>query len=147
MHSNPLLCLFILLLMLPAIAACDKDDDPGVSREELLTTKTWQGDAVFATGVNITDNPELLKTFPDIRTLTLKFETDGTYTANYIENGSPVTQVGEWELRENRTVLFFDLMAAYRLKIGELNQKRMILTTTVQYENVSVPADVRFLSE
>ena len=147
MKSSPLLCLFILLLALPALISCDKDDAPGASREELLTTKTWQGNAVFATGVDITDNPELLNTFPDIRTLTLKFETDGTYTANYTENGSPVTQVGEWELRENKTVLFFDLMAAYRLKIAELNQKRMILTTNVEYESVTVPADVRFLSE
>lgn len=147
MKPNPLLFIFTLLISLSLLPACDKDDVPGASREELLTTKTWQGDAVFATGVDITDNPELLNTFPDIRTLTLKFETDGTYTANYTENGAPVTKVGAWELRENQTVLYFDLMAAYRLKISELNSERMVLTTNVQYESITVPADVRFLSE
>lgn len=147
MKTNPLLYILILLFALPALTACDDDDDPGISREELLTSRTWQGDAVFATGVDITDNPELLNTFPDIRTLTLKFETDGTYTANYTEDGAPVTKVGVWELRENKTVLYFDLMAAYRLKIRELNSERMILTTNVQYESITVPADVRFLGE
>jgi hypothetical protein len=147
MKPNYLFLLIISFFTFSALTSCDKDDDPGVSREELLTSKVWQGNAVFATGIDITDNPELLNTFPDIRTLTLKFETDGTYTAEYIENNSPVTQVGEWEFRENQTVLYFDLMAAYKLKIGELNSKRMILTTNIEYESVTVPADVRFLSE
>lgn len=144
MKSNPLLYLLILLFILPALTACDKDDDPGASREELLTSNTWQGEAVFASSIDVTDNPELLNTFPDIRTLTLKFDTDGTYTANYIENGAAVTQEGLWEFRENQTVLYFDLMADYRLKIGELSANRMLLTTTIDYQGFDVPAEVHF---
>lgn len=147
MKQASLLYLFIIFLSLPVLTACDDDDDNSPSKTELLTSKTWQGEAVFASGINITDNPELLNSIPDVRTLTLDFETDGTYTANYKEDGVDIKQDGDWEFRDNETVLHFDLMADYKLTIGELSAERLTLTTMVNYQGFAVPAEVRFVSQ
>lgn len=149
MKSFTLRYLLILLLTLPVLTACKDDDggEPNATRTELLTAQTWQGDAVFIAGTDVTDNPELLNSLPDIRTMTLNFNADGTYTGSFTQNGAQISDEGNWEFRENETVLHFDLMSEYRLRINELNSERLSLTTNVDYNNLTVPAEVRFLAQ
>lgn len=149
MKTNPYNFLLILLLALSVMTACkDNKGDTEPSKREMLAAQEWQGKALLANGINVTDQP-LLGTLPDVRTLTLNFETDGTYTATYMDEGKMISQNGKWEFRENETILYLDLsfLEAYKLFIKELTSERLNLTSTTVYSGFNVPVEVQFVAK
>ncbi len=148
MKSISLRYLLILLLTLPVITACDDDEgEPALTNTDILTAQTWQGEAVIVAGTDVSQNPDLLASLPDVRSLTLKFDADGTYVANFEVSGVETAQEGEWEFRNNEEVLYLDLLEEYELNIDELTAERLELTTKVMYGTLAVPAEVKFVAE
>lgn len=148
MKSISLRYLFILLLSLPLLTACDdEEEEPGLSKTDMLTAQTWQGEAVFASGIDVTEDEDLQASMMDVRTLSIDFEADGTYSATYMEDGAPVSGEGEWEFRDNETVLYFDLLDDYVFNVKELTDANLVLSTTVTYQTFNIPAEVHFVAK
>ena len=78
------------------VASCDDDDDDAApDRQTLLTAQTWRGDKLFIQGEDVTEDfADLI----DVQSSTIKFNTDGTYTAG--SDGD--TEDGTWEFTNNQ---------------------------------------------
>ena len=87
--------LFAALLMVTTVSCDDDDDDAAPDRQTLLTAQTWRGDKLFIQGEDVTEDfADLI----DVQSSTIKFNTDGTYTAG--SDGD--TEDGTWEFTNNQ---------------------------------------------
>jgi len=87
--------LFAALLMVTTVSCDDDDDDAAPNRQTLLTAQTWRGDKIYFQGDDVTEDfADLI----DVKNATIKFDTDGTYTAG--SNGD--TNEGTWEFTNDQ---------------------------------------------
>lgn len=130
--------LFFLLLSVVAVplTSCGDDDDDDFvepSRRELLSDKAWKGTALYAESQDITqvmaDSIGL-----DIRQLTMKFNTNGTYTSEY--KNMPDDN-GKWEFANNEQDIIFDKGTADEnmVRIGRLTSTELYLNQTLNMED------------
>ncbi|QCR22652.1 copper resistance protein NlpE [Pontibacter sp. SGAir0037] len=137
-----------LILVLTVFTSCkkDKEDEATPSTEQMLVADEWQGSAVMAMGLDVSARPEVREVFPDIKTLTLSFNNDGTYIATYRENNTPQTISGRWQLLNNGKVLSIDMIGD--LEIKTITQNQLILATKVPLEGsagVTVETEAHFV--
>jgi hypothetical protein len=100
--KNMLLYFRLLLIPLFLLTGCDDgDDEPQpANRKEILSLKPWKIKKVQASGINITNRPEVSE-FKDAQ---IKFEQDGTYTLT----NETETRTGTWAFANNETELVLD---------------------------------------
>ena len=137
----------ILMLALPLLlASCDDDEDnPEPTKTDLLVAHEWQGDRVLVAGSDVSSLPEIKNMLLDIKSTRLTLRRDGTYTAVYEQAGSTQTTVGTWEFKENETIIYFDLLGD--LQIKNLTTTNMDLIATVNRDNTTFDAEVRFVKK
>jgi hypothetical protein len=121
---KPLQLIFALSLMFTTalISSCSKDDDPILSRLELLTQKPWKLKSTTIVGIG--SSPPESYSADDIYT----FNADGTYLFDEgptkEDPSDSQTTSGTWEFAEDETVI--------KLSYGglTLNQEIVELTST-----------------
>lgn len=122
MKPFKLILALALVLTITLISSCSKDDDPILSRLELLTQKPWK--LKSSTIVGIGTSPPESYSADDIHT----FNTDGTYVFDEgptkEDSSDPQTVNGKWEFAEAETII--------KLSYGglTLNQEIVELTST-----------------
>lgn len=122
MKPFKLILALALVLTITLISSCSKDDDPILSRLELLTQKPWKLKSTTIVGIG-TSPPESYSA-DDIHT----FNTDGTYVFDEgptkDDSSDPQTVNGKWEFAESETII--------KLSYGglTLNQEIVELTNT-----------------
>ncbi|HNP07335.1 MAG TPA: DUF5004 domain-containing protein [Cyclobacteriaceae bacterium] len=122
MKPFKLILALALVLTITLISSCSKDDDPILSRLELLTQKPWKLKSTTIVGIG-TSPPESYSA-DDIHT----FNTDGTYVFDEgptkEDSSDPQTVNGKWEFAEAETII--------KLSYGglTLNQEIVELTST-----------------
>lgn len=122
MKPFKLILALALVLTITIISSCSKDDDPILSRLELLTQKPWKLKSTTIVGIG-TSPPESYSA-DDIHT----FNTDGTYVFDEgptkEDSSDPQTVNGKWEFAEAETII--------KLSYGglTLNQEIVELTST-----------------
>lgn len=122
MKPFKLILALALVLTITLISSCSKDDDPILSRLELLTQKPWKLKSTTIVGIG-TSPPESYSA-DDIHT----FNTDGTYVFDEgptkDDSSDPQTVNGKWEFAESETII--------KLSYGglTLNQEIIELTNT-----------------
>ncbi|MBZ0247687.1 MAG: DUF5004 domain-containing protein [Cyclobacteriaceae bacterium] len=122
MKPFKLILALALVLTITIISSCSKDDDPILSRLELLTQKPWK--LKSSTIVGIGTSPPESYSADDIHT----FNTDGTYVFDEgptkEDSSDPQTVNGKWEFAEAETII--------KLSYGglTLNQEIVELTST-----------------
>ena len=98
-HINYLF-LSAILLGFTLLSSCSKDDEPNLSRTELLTQKSWKLTQTAVLGIS---GPPESTAADDIYT----FSADGAYTfdegASKEDPGDPQTITGTWEFIENES--------------------------------------------
>ena len=141
------------LLLLVSITACKKEDDKEPSKTDLITAHSWQGEQVLVLGTDAASNPFFSSLLPDITTMTLTFNRNGTYSASYVDNGQTIPISGNWEFRDNETSIFFDLLTSFGLNetltIKELSADKLQFSTTVTVPGfpTSLPVDIHFVKK
>ncbi|WP_299708167.1 hypothetical protein [uncultured Pontibacter sp.] len=120
----------------------DKDVEP-LTNTDLLVAHEWRGQQVLVGGMDVSERPEIKDMLLDIKSTRLTLRRDGTYTAVYEQAGSMQTTTGEWSLKENETIINFDLLGD--LKIDELTTTNMNLIASVERDGVVFNAEVRFV--
>lgn len=145
---NYLLYLF-LIVALPLLSSCDDDDDDDAepTTEDMLTAEEWRGDQVRAFGVDVTEDEDVVDLLFDFKTMRLKFNSDGTYTATYQDtDGANVTETGSWELSADETQLTFDLVDEGTVDIDLLTDSELRLTTEVELPDLpTTEVELRFV--
>ncbi|MCC9168383.1 hypothetical protein [Pontibacter harenae] len=122
----------------------DSDDDP-LSPTDLLVAETWYGDRILVAGLNINLTPGLSEklALPDISTLTLSFNRNGTYEAFYTENNQPVSSTGQWQLTQNDTRLYIELLGEF--EIETLTGSALTLLKTHNDAGTDYPLEILFV--
>ncbi|WP_114783254.1 hypothetical protein [Botryobacter ruber] len=144
--------LFLVLLLL-SFSACQKEEDKEPSKTDMITAHSWQGEQVLVLGTDVATNPLFSGLLPDITTMTLTFNRNGTYNASYVENGQTIPVSGNWEFRDNETSVFFDLLTTFglneTLSLKELSADKLQFSTTVNIAGFpgSLPVDVHFVKK
>ncbi|MER2997128.1 lipocalin family protein [Pontibacter populi] len=95
--------LFAVLFTVTMVSCDDDDDDNDVDpgKEAMLTAGVWTGDKIYYQGADFT---EQLSGFLDIKSATVDFNADGTYTGN-LDGDS---ESGTWEFTNNETQIIMD---------------------------------------
>lgn len=141
-----LLRLPFLLLMLAAtvlFTSCKDDEDPEPTKTDLVVAHEWKGNRIMVNGMDVSNRPEIKSMLLDIKSTTLTLRRDGTYTATYEQNGTPQTTTGNWNFKENETIIYFDLLGD--LQIKTLTDTNMDLIATVEQNGISFDAEVQFI--
>lgn len=122
MKSLKITLVLFIVLSIALISSCSKDDDPLLSRLELLTQKPWKLKSTTIVGIG--SSPPESYSADDIHT----FNTDGTYLFDEgptkEDSSDPQTVNGTWEFAEDETII--------KLSYGglTLNQEIVELTST-----------------
>lgn len=102
-HFSRLLSIAVVAAFF-ALSACKDDDEPNLSRTELLTMKPWKITGIAIVGFGGATPPESFQADD-----TFAFNTDGTYVFNEgatkEDPADPQEITGTWEFAENETVL------------------------------------------
>ena len=97
--------IFLLAAIIPAtlLSSCSKDDEPILSRLELLTQKPWKLKSVTIVGIGASP-PESFQADD-----TYTFSAAGVYTfdegSSKEDPGDPQTATGTWEFAENESII------------------------------------------
>ncbi|MCC9168385.1 lipocalin family protein [Pontibacter harenae] len=141
--------LLFALSILSFLTSCEKDEeDSELSRTELLTAETWNGDRILIGGQDAADYPGAANLVPDPKSLRITFNTDGTFTGQYTQNGQTIPASGNWELSEDEQTITGDFFGlASEAEIETLTTSNLNLTTTVQLPNFPfpLPAELRLV--
>lgn len=118
-----------LLVSLVILSSCKKDDEPNLSRTELLTQKPWKLTGIAIVGLGGATPPEDYQADD-----TYTFKTDGTFTINEgaikEDPADPQERSGTWAFKENETILSIsESIITIDKKIKELSTS----TLKVQY--------------
>jgi len=122
MKSLKITLVLFIVLSIALISSCSKDDEPLLSRLELLTQKPWKLKSTTIVGIG--SSPPESYSADDIHT----FNTDGTYLFDEgptkEDSSDPQTVNGTWEFAEDETII--------KLSYGglTLNQEIVELTST-----------------
>lgn len=148
MKSLKFLTYFFAAITLLSFTGCDKDDeDKEPSKTDLLTAATWTGSAIYANGMNISE--DFIEAFGyDITKNTIKFDKAGSYADRY-ENQ---TLTGIWEFTNNEQAILFDKNDPddrYTATITKLDNKELFLQQPIEFEDlggnlVTVNLEVRY---
>lgn len=129
---KPLQLIFALSLVLTTglISSCSKDDDPTLSRLELLTQKPWKLKSTITerNGYRTPDSYSIDDTYT--------YNTDGTYVYDQgtkINSSAPQTVNRTWEFGENETIIKLseggDIIDQEILELSELTLKVKFFNT------------------
>jgi len=143
MHAMSLRYFLIFFLALVCFVSCDDDDDPEASRRELLTAETWRGDRILVSGADAATSPLFRGFVPDPKSMTIKFNDNGTYTGTYTLNGQARTSSGTWEFKDNERKITGNLFGlASEADIETLNDQNLHLRTKVDVPDFPLPVPV-----
>ncbi|MEQ9415715.1 MAG: hypothetical protein RIF39_17890 [Cyclobacteriaceae bacterium] len=103
MKSFKLILALTLALTITLLSSCSKDDDPILSRLELLTQKPWKLKSTTIVGIG--SSPPESTSADDLHT----FNADGTYLFDEgptkEDSSDPQTVNGKWEFAEAETII------------------------------------------
>lgn len=134
----------IPLLFLLIFSGCGKDGDPSpTTKTDLLVANEWKGDQVQVNGIDVSNRPEVTGQIGQIKTVRLKFNRDGTYTAVFTTAMGPQTQNGNWSFNEDETKLTFELYGETDIKT--LTENNLDLTAKIPFQGVVFNAEVMFV--
>ncbi|RAU81896.1 hypothetical protein [Pontibacter arcticus] len=142
--------LLLMLLSLTVFTACDSDDDEDttLTNTDLITAETWKGDEIRVPALDAL-NISYKDRLPDPKTMTIKFDRNGTYEAQYTLNGQSTKTTGDWEFTDNERKLsgnFFNFPSS-EADIDELSATQLHLSTMITAPNIPIPvkAEVRLV--
>lgn len=105
MKIQKLLSYFFAMLLVASMSSCDKDDDKGPSKRDMLTASQWRGASVWWNGTDVTrELREDEEISFDVSQLSIRFDKAGTYLDTY----SGTTDNGTWEFTQNEEALLLD---------------------------------------
>ncbi len=103
MKPAKLILIFSVVIGIALLSSCSKDDDPVLSRLELLTQKPWKLKSTNIIGIG--SSPPESYSADDIHT----FNKDGSYLFDEgptkEDASDPQTTNGTWEFAENETII------------------------------------------
>lgn len=103
MNKLTLVAFLFASLFMVSLTSCDKDEDEGLSKTELLTGGEWTGDQIWMLGKNVTEE---LKAYNVSASKTkINFKKDGSYTTKY---DGDVMEEGDWEFGSGEKVIITD---------------------------------------
>lgn len=134
------------LTMLTFTSCDDDDEDKEPTRTDILTAEEWRGDAIFANGMDVTEDAiEWIGL--DIRDSRIKFNKDGTYVT-YLESVPDDTAEGEWEFTSNEQAIILDKGSADEetVNIKTLTDSDLVFQEQVEIPDIPVPvtAELRY---
>lgn len=136
--------LLFILIALFSLAACSKKGDPKPKTQtDLLVAHEWRGDQVQVNGIDVSARPEVTSQIGHIKTVRLKFNADGTYTATFTNNIGAQTQTGKWSFNQDKTKLTFELYGEVEVK--RLTENNLDLTAKIPFQGVLFNAEVMFV--
>ncbi|MBC5992375.1 DUF5004 domain-containing protein [Pontibacter cellulosilyticus] len=143
MNRRELYSLLFALLTLTIFSSCGKDDPKPVTKTDLLVANEWRGDQVTVNGIDVSNRPEVTGQIGQIKTVRLKFNRDGTYTAKYMTNMGEQTQNGNWSFNQDETKMTFELYGEVEVKT--LTENNLDLTSKIPFQGVLFNAEIKFV--
>ena len=116
--------LFAVFITVGFSSCGDDDDDATPSEVVLLTSDTWNGQSIYYTNMDVTDEfTELVGI--DIRDTDITFNADGTYSESYGTDSYD----GDWEYTSDRKTIIFDKGTdeEFRAKVSKLDEDTLYL--------------------
>ena len=144
MKATSLRYLLIFFFTLGFLTSCsDDDDDTEPSKTDILVSEEWRGDEIRINGIDVSNRPEIVDQFGNIKTVRLRFNRDGTYSATYTDNTGQQSTNGNWSFNEDETILIFDLYG--EVEVETLTDSNLTLSTEIPYQGITVSPEVRFV--
>ena len=143
MNKKILLTQLLFLFTLTFLTSCGKEDDPELTKTDILVAEEWKGDQVLVNGMDVSEREEVINEIGRIKTARMKFDRNGTYHATYQNNDGQQEEDGTWEFNEDETKMTFNLYG--EVNVVRLTDNNLDFTAKIPFQGAVFDAEVKFV--